>query len=169
MEDGKVQTKYWSGYPLVQKPTADIYLKLEEVKCKVMFYPNNVGPRLFPLQFSQLYPHCSMFSWTGGCCSDSWRGRRRRNVFWGSQINKWKEENCSSTTTDWQCKMAGLKPMFEGETDVYDIGKFALEQHSRSGKWQVVSWELLGVDSVRSYTGSIRWLKRSLKAILSFG
>ena len=24
MEDGEVQTKYWSGFPLVQKPTADI-------------------------------------------------------------------------------------------------------------------------------------------------
>jgi len=51
MEDGKVQTKYWSGYPLVQKPTADIYLTLEEVKCNVMFYPNHVGENFVVLDY----------------------------------------------------------------------------------------------------------------------
>lgn len=51
MEDGEVQTNYWSGFPLVQKPTADIYLKLEEIKRKVMLYPNHDGENFVVLDY----------------------------------------------------------------------------------------------------------------------
>ncbi|KAL9966452.1 hypothetical protein ACROYT_G024530 [Oculina patagonica] len=41
MEDGEVQTKFWSGFHLVQNPTETIFLRLDEIKRKVMLYPNH--------------------------------------------------------------------------------------------------------------------------------
>ena len=54
-----------------------------------------------------------------------------------------------------------MENLLESELDVTVVED--LEQNlqetnedSRSGKWQVVFWKLLGVDSVRSYTASIK-------------
>ena len=41
MEDGEVQTEFWSGFHLVQKPIETVYFKLNEIKCKVLPYLNH--------------------------------------------------------------------------------------------------------------------------------
>ena len=65
MEDGEVQTQFWSTFNLVQKPTATIYIKLGEIKHKVLLYPNEED-NFVVLDYSRphhpLYPNCSMFS-----------------------------------------------------------------------------------------------------------
>lgn len=53
MEDGEVQTKFWSGFPLVQKPTETIYLTLVDIKRKVMLYPNNDEENYVVLDYSR--------------------------------------------------------------------------------------------------------------------
>ena len=66
MEDGEVQTQFWSGFHFVQKPTETIFLRLNEIKRKVMLYPNNEEENfccagLFSPHHS-LYPNCTLLS-----------------------------------------------------------------------------------------------------------
>ena len=53
MEDGVVQTKFWSGFLLVQKPTETIFFRLSEIKRKVMLYPNDGEETFVVLDYSR--------------------------------------------------------------------------------------------------------------------
>jgi len=53
MEDGEVQTQFWSGFHFVQKPTETIFLRLNEIKRKVMLYPNNEEENFVVLDYSR--------------------------------------------------------------------------------------------------------------------
>ena len=53
MEEGVVQTKFWSGFRLVQKPTENIFLRLSEIQRKVMLYPNDGEENFVVLDYSR--------------------------------------------------------------------------------------------------------------------
>lgn len=59
MEDGEVQTKFWSGFHLVQKPTETIFLRLNEIKRKVMLYPNHEEENFVVLDYSRPTTLCT--------------------------------------------------------------------------------------------------------------
>ena len=150
MEEGVVQTKFWSGFLLVQKPTETIFFRLREIKRKVMLYPNDGGETFVVLDYSRpTTPHYTplvpcfpeVHAW---CSSGTWR-RGGGRVVWGSQICFSKKPNCWGTASYCLCKIARSKPICARQEAADVFWKCSLEQYITSGKGQVAFWELLGV------------------------
>lgn len=59
MEDGEVQTQFWSGFHFVQNPTETIFLRLNEINRKVMLYPNHEEENFLVLDYSRPTSPCT--------------------------------------------------------------------------------------------------------------